>query len=244
MEIFRFLEDHGVDTSDIDGLLRSAIYEDWASLARLMFERGAELERSDHWGRTPLLVAVEDGAMRVLEALLEMGADPFVHDEQDRSALHLAAEESHAEVLRLLLRLGLDVNHAEKYGETPLHVVDRSADRKPWRPAMHCRLTNRLLLKHGADIEARDGQNVTPLGSAADRSRPVFLDDLIRTGAKLNVPGVCGRTPLMLAIVFRKRDNVSRLIQAGADIHIEDEFGETALDYAADIPEIANLFMR
>jgi cytohesin len=241
MEVIGLLERHGVDFRDCNSWLLTSVSYDWAELADLMLDRGADIEARDHRRNTPLLRAAWQGNQRMVRFLLDRGADPLVCDEIGQSALHFAAQNSDADVLLLLLPHGLDVNQREaKYGYAPLHVVD-SAGRVGASP-IQCRRAVRLLLRHGADIEAPDDGGDTPLCAAADLDRPVVVEELIRAGASVNARGVCDRTPLHFAALSGRSSNVKRLIAAGANPNTEDQWGNTPL-HCAWVAEIVVLLL-
>ena len=59
--------------------------------------------------------------------------------------------------------------------------------------------TIRVLLKHGADVTARDGTYCTPLHLASSKGFPEIVQLLIDHGADLNALDRSRETPLHLA---------------------------------------------
>jgi ankyrin repeat protein len=77
----------------------------------------------------------------------------------DRAAIvEIAGSGAAAQAVMLMLQLGFSTNARNSFGETPLHAAASAGDLE----------TVRLLLEHGADLDARDANyNGTPLGYAA-----------------------------------------------------------------------------
>jgi cytohesin len=86
-----------------------------------------------------------------------------------------------------------------------------------------------LLLDGGADIEARDSKQNTPLLAACQKSANDIADLLLDRKCLVNICNAQGITPLMY---IRDESLVQRLIQAGANIEERDKRGRTALAYA------------
>src|SRR5690606_11204166 len=88
---------------------------------------------------------------------------------------------------------------------------------------------------HGADPRARNAIEETPLHSAARATSRNLdaIDYLLRFRADVNAQNVEGRTPLMLVLL---RENgvaadqlavASRLLEAGSDTRLKDQYGNT-----------------
>ncbi len=67
---------------------------------------------------------------------------------------------------------------------------------------------------------------------------PEEVSLLVACGANVNLPGDIGYTPLHYAAGWGKMDNVTRLLELGADPRIKDEFGATAKSVAEAHTEI------
>jgi ankyrin repeat protein len=70
--------------------------------ARLLLEKGADVESRDNEGRTPLGWAAEKGHEVVVKLLLERGAELEPRDNDGRTPLGWAARRGHEAVANLL----------------------------------------------------------------------------------------------------------------------------------------------
>ena len=89
----------------------------------------------------------------------------------------------------------------------------------------------RLLIEYGADINARDGADWTPLHFALIAHYPSrravnVAKLLIESGADVNVPtAAVGWTPLHLAAALKEPEVVEMLLAAGAEVNARTRFG-------------------
>ncbi len=138
--------------------------------------------------------------------------------------------------VRALLDAGADVNAATREGYTALHhAVDfmgkLDATTEPGQFI-------RLLVAAGADVEAQQHWDWTPLMRAVLEGSVEETQALLDVGANPNVifpkdtlPAFMrGHTLLMKAISDRIK--LPLLLEAGADANMKDEYGQTALEYA------------
>ena len=91
--------------------------------ARLLVDRGADVDARDKQGCTPLVVAAQWGQADAAAYLIKVGADFRIFDRHDDSALHWAAYKGNVEIVGLLHHLGLPLDDADGYGQTPLHLA-------------------------------------------------------------------------------------------------------------------------
>jgi len=111
-------------------------------------------------------------------------------------------------------------------GYTPLHkVADRSSDEEAVEMA-------RLLLQNGAEVNARNRFNATPLHLAASQGRAKLCALLIDKGADLNAKANTGRTPLHCAAGDGRLEACQVLLARGADPDIRDGVEMTPLELA------------
>lgn len=90
------------------------------------------------------------------------------------------------------------------------------------------------LIRAGADVNARDTRDRTPLLWAARWNLSTdIIAALITVGADVDVKDSFGLTPLMRAARWNyDPDIIVTLIEAGADIDAKTKDGRTALDIA------------
>lgn len=125
----------------------------------------------------------------------------------------------------------LDVRHDLEMGANP------NGD-DAWAPLY--RAINRerpdimkLLIAHGADVNARTLRGTMPLHHACQYARPreVVLV-LLEAGADVNGRDLMQRTPLHWATESNSPDLAALLLEHGADIDAKDELGWTPLKLA------------
>ena len=94
------LETHGGRTP-----LTAAVSGHHVDIVRLLIERGADVNRKDETGRTPLhyAAAVDFGDTAIAELLLKAGARPDVGDSERVTARQIA-QKNNARVAALLAR--------------------------------------------------------------------------------------------------------------------------------------------
>ncbi|MBX3187184.1 MAG: ankyrin repeat domain-containing protein [Labilithrix sp.] len=130
------------------------------------------------------------------------------------TALHAAVFRGHVSVVGVLLAHGADVNARggleESARQTPLHVAVQAG------PAHEPARLVEMLLDAGADPNARDATNTTPLGFAGRDLELVRL--LLAKGADPNVRSRWdGWAPLHSAAFHGQVDVVEELLRCGAD---------------------------
>ena len=85
----------------------------------------------------------------------------------------------------------------------------------------------KLLLAHGADVNARGNDCKTPLHYAAWHNALKMAKLLLNHGADVNARGDDAMTPLHYAAVVDAHEMEAFLLSKGADGNAEDTFGDT-----------------
>ena len=114
------LRDEPADEPAMD-LLELCVNGD-VEAARLLLDNGAEVDRANQNGATPLYVACKNGHVDAARLLLERGADVHKASNYNRTPLHEASYGGHIDVVRLLLANGAaaDIDREDQEGDTPL----------------------------------------------------------------------------------------------------------------------------
>lgn len=192
-----------------------------AELVRRLLRAGANPNKVDTHGETPVYVAALNGNPRALAALLDGGADP------NRALTNppILAAATNPSVLEILIKRGAKLDVATETGATALH-----------RAAMAGKTESvRLLLEAGAPVNAVDksgGTRTTPLLEAARVNLPEIVSLLIEHGADLEMQDHLGRTAALIAIHDGHLDIFDTLIAGGANPLARDSFHSGALEQA------------
>jgi ankyrin repeat protein len=90
------------------------------------------------------------------------------------------------------------------------------------------------IIDAGADVNAKDTLDRTPLHLAAFHGRAKIIDLLIAHGADVNARDLTATPPLHVAVIAGKQGAAVRmLLDRHADLHAINEEGQTALHLAA-----------
>lgn len=121
--------------------------------------------------------------------------------------LGLSAYFGHLDIVALLLDRGADPNIPAKneYQVTPLHSACSIREYA----------ISKLLIEHGADVNARQMRGVTALHSAAHIGDFAIVELLLENGADANAKMDTGQTPLMMAKEKGNRKVVSLIKNFG-----------------------------
>lgn len=90
-----------------------------------------------------------------------------------------------------------------------------------------------LILKAGANINAKDADGMTALMHAANFARDKVTKLLLKHGADVKILDSSGKTALMYAADHEEDDVARLLLEHGADVNAKDKSGNTALMFAA-----------
>ena len=172
-------------------------------------------------------IEVRDG--QILRRLLRDPAiDPNARDREGYTPLTRAARAGWVDGVKLLLHRGADANAAiDFYGETSLHRAVYA------RGDAASQMVD-LLIRHGANVNARCRSRRTPLVDAVYMRRTDLVQQLLRAGADVNVADCHGFTALHCAAAIDEAGAVATLLLAGADPRARDDAGATPLEVARE----------
>lgn len=104
-------------------------------------------------------------------------------------------------------------------------------------------LLRRQVEIHGADVNVKNGRNLSPLHTAAARGQENIVAYLIEQGADVNVQDVLGMTPLHNAVNANRMAVVLLLLSKGALTNLRDIRGHMPVSYAKT-PEMRTILER
>jgi uncharacterized protein len=207
------------------------------------------------WGKegyTLLYYALISRHNEVIPPLLEVGASATALTKYGDSALHFAIERDMTAMVALLLSGRSNLNVRNRTGLTPLAMAVKSnkmaytkmlleagadpnvrtskdkslLDPGYPRPSMEMA---RLLLSHGYDPNGASKTGGTDLMEFAYRDDTERLKLFLDFGADISLKNNMKRDAFLAAILCGHHQSAEILAQHGADVHIRDEFGHTAL---------------
>jgi ankyrin repeat protein len=277
-DVIVVLLEHGADPDGSNPLgqtpLHLAAMYGHVAAAEALIAGGAEIEARAQGGYTPLALAAGHGRAPVLKLLLAHGAQVETRDNTEWTPLHRAASEGHDNAVRLLLAHGARVDAADRSGNTPLTYALLKGDDETIRFLVErgARVTGggegrsllalavenampehvRLLLGHGADPNALDGNGDVPLETAIDYNgtRPERVVEnarvLLDNGADVHARWQYGDTPLHRAAARGNLDLALLLLDHGAKVNARNDSGRTPLFHAVTHhePEIAEALLQ
>ncbi|KAK6502735.1 hypothetical protein TWF506_003310 [Arthrobotrys conoides] len=217
-----------VSQETIDESLYEAVDIEKESTVKLLLEEfGANANATGVEYGNALTAAAFDGTLDIVRMLLDHGADP---NSPNGWALQTAAEQGHLEVVELLVERGANVNACLDEEKFSLGTALQAACEAGQDDVVD------FLLKHGADPNIGAGPETCPIIAACRRGEADILKLLIDAGATINrFGGPDMSSPLINAASSLYKDSVERLLDAGADINLADQDGDTALIVAANV---------
>ncbi len=256
-ETVRLLLEYGADPN-VSGIPSNIVRDNHIGIVKLLLASGADIDRQDPAGRTPLMVAAESGDFEMVTFLLGEGADPGIENREGHTALMFAKNQHHdaivdrlrsagaksgtgrrmdsplfgerdPERVRRLIAMGADVNARDSIGRTILGASFQYRDHT----------IARILIEAGADVNDSGGQlfpasplihAVMSLASQDEILKTVTL--FLEHGVEVDQPrSQDGATAIIVAAQRRYRDIVRLLLSHGADPDYRDRRGYSARDF-------------
>jgi ankyrin repeat protein len=211
--------------------LHFAVQKGNVEMTRFLLSKGANVEARSGAGLAPLHYSAHnttDAKAAIAAMLLQNKADANAKGSSDSrfsgwTPLYMAVFQRATNLVALFLEKGADPNltmdNAKMEYRTALHNAVEYGDLS----------TAARLLKHKADVNAPDFQNITPLLRATRKNDAAMVDLLLANDADIKATDSDGNTPLVLAV---KNDSVrvaERLLAKGADSNARTSDGSSLL---------------
>lgn len=175
-----------------------------ATALKILLDAGAPFTAKTPSGMSAIQLATRNAFTEGIILLFKAGISPLERDPGGNNLLHLicAGNSSQREAtLKFLLRQNIDVNQRNFADLTPLHVVCQSGSENMLR----------LLVKHGAKIDARLPDGSSPLFICRDE----LILPLIELGANLEIVGNNGLTAFSTALLSGRQPRINEFKKTG-----------------------------
>ncbi|RZC39913.1 Ankyrin repeat domain containing protein [Asbolus verrucosus] len=187
LKIVEFLINKGAPIDDPDKYgntpLDTAIYYQHEKVAAFLIKEGANVNIVNQTRSTPLHTAVYNNLFPTVELLVRNGAQIDASDDNGCIPLHIAVDYEHLSIVQFLVKNGVKglINKVNKDGNNPLHIAMNSScnyisnSRFAKLPESEFNLESfierykeiiELLIENGADYEAKNAAQQTPLDVA------------------------------------------------------------------------------
>ncbi len=236
--------------------LFDAAYQGRTKIAEMLISAGANVKQARDDGATPILIASQEGHTEIVKMLVCAGADVEQAHQSGAKSLFIAVQRGHKGTVEVLLDAGADPNKTGQDGTTPVLMAVQKG---------YTEIAKILINKGGADVNKARDDGTTPLFYAVFLGCTEMLGILIRAGADVNQARNDGATSFMVAIQNKHKEiaailiragayvtsllfeavkdgdqeRVEFIIRAGANIDLQDEYGNTALMVAITCQNVA-----
>jgi ankyrin repeat protein len=173
----------------------TAIKRDHRHTVEALLKEGFDPNTVDETGQPGIIAALLNESYEAADALAASdGLQLEAANRSGETALMMASLRGQTALVQRLLQRGAAVNRP---GWSPLHYAATAPDEAPMK----------LLLAHGAAVDARSPNGTTPLMMAADYGPSLCVDLLLAAGARVDMKNDLGLT----AIDFARQRGRDRL---------------------------------
>ncbi|MFP3033742.1 MAG: ankyrin repeat domain-containing protein [Wolbachia sp.] len=168
-----FIDNDSINAKDRDGKtpLHLAAKTGRSEIAELLVDNKADINATDTSSWTPLHETAgknnaTEGQLNVAKLLISKYANINAKNDKSYTPLHLTAQKGNLNIAEFLTNSGnIDIEARSNTGKTPLHVAAEKNKLK----------IIELLVNKGANVNAKDNYNETPLDLASEEDIKVFL---------------------------------------------------------------------
>ncbi len=263
-----------INTKDNEGvsILHIAAWHGNTEIIKLLLDNGSDINAKDNKMRTPLHVAMFNNQIRAAKFLIDNGADINAKDNNEKIsslfiALNIKAITNNClNISKKILEKNFNFNEKDNCGNNILHICAKKGNTKLFKQfigfvnineknfyfetALHMAVNNnnieivKLLLDNGADVNAKDVEENTPLHIASEKGYTKVVNQLLTNKKSKNKININEKdndwnTPLHMAANNNKIGIVKLLLDNGADVNAKDVLGIIPLCDAVNNNNIA-----
>lgn len=173
---------------------------------------------------TRFLFAASRGDTSTISLMCDQGFDPNSADYDSRTALMVSSMKGNTDVVKLILEFNSNPNMVDVHGSSALYEAVKNGHDN----TMH------TLLLHGADLCMEENRAASVLCQAVSDGDIIFLKRLLRAGIQANAMDYDKRTASHIAAAEGNMTALKVLVDLGADITLEDRWGNTIKDEACN----------
>ena len=166
--------------------------EDGLAIARILIDRGAQVNAKDSLGATPLHYATTLGEAAMVRLLCEKGAALDARMNEGETAVWVAVNEGRLDTLGVLIEAGANVNLIGGKQKLAPILIATTSDRPD---------VVRALLRAKADPHAATSDGLRSVHVAAGSGDITILQLLLDAGAAVNAKTVSGKTAIDFASI-------------------------------------------
>ncbi|XP_044726605.1 putative ankyrin repeat protein RF_0381 isoform X3 [Chrysoperla carnea] len=215
--------------------LYKAIKNNQLEITELLLKHKADINAQDVERKTPLFYAIKNENLKITKLLLDNG----VNVKDYPQLLNIAVRGKCTKIVELLLQHNADVNATDENGNTALLLnVSDYEDCYKYRTDRYSyvnikRKITKLLLDHGANVDAQTPDSETLLQFAIWNEYSQVVEVLLEYNANVNVrEKISLETPLHMSARRKNVEICEMLLNKGVDVDAVDCDGLTALHMA------------
>lgn len=192
-------------------------------ISELLIDAGADIDVTDSYGYTPLMIASQLNNMPLIKILFKAKVNVNVRSNDGITPLMLSADNGYYQVAKALIVHGADINISSFDGNSAIFAAVRANNDS----------IAGLLLQKKAFVNIKNSMGLSPLHYASGYGYPFMTNLLIANGASVDITDYNGNTPLMTSVYSGAKEVTQILIDSGADLNLKDNKGNTPLMIAA-----------